>query len=154
MANIFDVAKYVLNEIGEISTMKLQKLCYYSQVMSYKIRNTPLFSDDFEAWANGPVCRNLFNIHRGKFSLQARDIPNNLLTRLTIEEKEVINTAIEDYGRYTGAELSSMTHAEEPWIKARDGIASSKNSNRKISKTSIKNFYCRQIILESSSACL
>lgn len=143
MANIFDVAKYILNEIGEISTMKLQKLCYYSQVTSLQEKNKNLFSEDFEAWANGPVCRDLFNIHKGKFSLLARDIPNALLASLSIEEKEVINIAIEKYGAYSGATLSSMTHSEEPWKNAREGIEASKNCNKKISKASIKRFYCK-----------
>lgn len=31
-ANVFDVAKYILDTVGgEITSMKLQKLCYYSQ---------------------------------------------------------------------------------------------------------------------------
>ena len=28
MANVFDVAKYILEKLGTLSTMKLQKLCY------------------------------------------------------------------------------------------------------------------------------
>jgi len=32
MSNVFDVAKYILSALGEVSTMKLQKLCYYSLV--------------------------------------------------------------------------------------------------------------------------
>ena len=27
---IFDVAKYILTKLGPMTTMKLQKLCYYS----------------------------------------------------------------------------------------------------------------------------
>ncbi len=30
MANVFDTAKYILEQKGDMSTMKLQKLCYYS----------------------------------------------------------------------------------------------------------------------------
>lgn len=30
MANVFDTAKYILEQSGPMSTMKLQKLCYYS----------------------------------------------------------------------------------------------------------------------------
>lgn len=56
MANIFDVAKYILTEIGGVSTMKLQKLCYYSLVESLRRDpEHPLFRERFEAWANGPV---------------------------------------------------------------------------------------------------
>ena len=53
MANVFDVAKYILNSVGgDISTMKLQKLCYYSQAWSLAWGET-LFNEDFEAWSNG-----------------------------------------------------------------------------------------------------
>lgn len=31
MANVFDVAAYILEKEGEMTTMKLQKLCYYAQ---------------------------------------------------------------------------------------------------------------------------
>ena len=34
MANVFDTAKYILEQLGSMSTMKLQKLCYYSQAWS------------------------------------------------------------------------------------------------------------------------
>ena len=57
MASVFDVAKYILNNKGRMSTWKLQKLCYYSQAWSLAWTETPLFEEDFEAWKNGPVCR-------------------------------------------------------------------------------------------------
>ena len=60
MANVFDVAKYILEKLGTLSTMKLQKLCYYCQAWSLVWDDTPLFDEKFEAWANGPVCRELF----------------------------------------------------------------------------------------------
>jgi uncharacterized phage-associated protein len=31
MISIFDVCKYILQKMDEVSTMKLQKLCYYCQ---------------------------------------------------------------------------------------------------------------------------
>lgn len=60
MANVFDVAKYILEVKGTMSTMKLQKLCYYAQAWSLVWDDKPLFGEEFEAWANGPVCRELF----------------------------------------------------------------------------------------------
>ncbi len=33
MANVFDTAKHILEQSGSVSTMKLQKLCYYSQAL-------------------------------------------------------------------------------------------------------------------------
>ena len=55
MATVFDAAKFILERKGQMSTMKLQKLCYYAQVWSLVWDDYPLFDEDFEAWANGPV---------------------------------------------------------------------------------------------------
>lgn len=52
---MFDVAEYVLSEVGYVSTMKLQKLVFYSQAYSLVVLDEPLFSDDFEAWINCPA---------------------------------------------------------------------------------------------------
>ena len=118
MANVFDVAKYILDSIvGEISTMKLQKLCYYSQAWSLAWGET-LFNEDFEHWVNGPVCRELFNEYQGKFSIASDDINDILLDSnhpLTEEQINTIDKVIEAYGKYSGAQLSELTHKETPW---------------------------------------
>lgn len=67
MGTVFDAAKYILEKRGAMSTMKLQKLCYYSQVWSLVWDDAPLFDEDFEAWANGPVARLCSIIARGNF---------------------------------------------------------------------------------------
>lgn len=54
MVGVFDVAEYVLSEVGYVSTMKLQKLVFYSQAYSLAVLDEPLFSDDFGALINGP----------------------------------------------------------------------------------------------------
>jgi uncharacterized phage-associated protein len=44
MANVHDVAAYILEKVGEpISTMKLQKLVYYSQAWHLAWDEEPLF---------------------------------------------------------------------------------------------------------------
>ena len=53
MGSVFDTAKYILEKCGTMSTMKLQKLCYYSQAWSLVWDDAPLFDEDFEAWAMG-----------------------------------------------------------------------------------------------------
>ena len=52
MANVFDIAKYIIEKKGtngRMSTMKLQKLCYYAEAWSL-VWEAPLFEEDFEAW--------------------------------------------------------------------------------------------------------
>ena len=90
MANIFNVARYILRKQDNMSTWKLQKLCYYAQAWSLAWTEQPLFEEDFQAWANGPVAPVLFAQHRGKFSVSESDFPSNLesLPNLTEDEKD------------------------------------------------------------------
>ena len=135
MANIFDVAKYILDSIGgKISTMKLQKLCYYSQAWTLAWDNLPLFNEDFLRWDNGPVCKELFEIHKGEFYISSSMISNELLSNtLTSEQLANIDKVMEDYGQYSGAELSEITHSEAPWkTTPKDQI---------ITKEVIKDYY-------------
>ncbi len=142
MANVFDVAKYILTEIGEVSTMKLQKLCYYAFVDRMATSGERLFKEHFEAWANGPVCRDLFKVHKGKFTCSASMIPNDLLTDdLTQAEMSSINRTIEKYGQMTGTELGEQTHNEKPWLDARKGLPLAARCTNRITLNSIKEYY-------------
>src|SRR5680860_208464 len=69
MASVLDVAEYILKETGSMTTMKLQKLVYYSQAWSLVWDEKPLFGEPIEAWANGPVVRALYEAHRGRFQV-------------------------------------------------------------------------------------
>ena len=59
--SVFDVAAYILDKLGPISTIKLQKLVYYCQAWSLVWDEEPLFSERIEAWVNGPVVRELLH---------------------------------------------------------------------------------------------
>lgn len=74
MATVFDTAKYILNKMGKVSTMKLQKLCYYAQAWSIAWTEKPLFDERIEAWVNGPVFPDLFKAHKGKFMISVDEI--------------------------------------------------------------------------------
>lgn len=69
---IINVAAKILEIMGPMTTMKLQKLVYYSQAHSLATTGLSLFPEDFEAWTNGPVSLELFNRHRGRFTSQRR----------------------------------------------------------------------------------
>ncbi len=74
MTTIFNVAAYILNITGTITTMKLQKLVYYSQAYYLVTTGYPLFNEGFQAWRNGPVCPELFALHRGKFLIRKGEL--------------------------------------------------------------------------------
>lgn len=141
MASVFDVAKYILNKKRRMSTWKLQKLCYYSQAWSLAWTETPLFEEDFGAWKNGPVCRELFCEHKGRFFVSEDDLAKGDYNRLNSDQKETIDIVLRDYGNMEPFELRELSHSEEPWINARKGIADDESCNNVISKSSMGNFY-------------
>lgn len=140
MANVFDVAKYILEKMGTMSTMKLQKLCYYAQVWSLVWDDTPLFKEEFEAWANGPVCRELFFKTKGQFSVSAED-ENGGEGNLTDNERDTIDRVLEHYGEHNAQWLSQLTHMEDPWNEARKGVPTGAGCERIITKESMALYY-------------
>lgn len=140
MANIFDTAKYVLEISGTMSTMKLQKLCYYSQAWSLVWDDSPLFNEDFEAWANGLVCPELFYKTQGKYSVNTSDEDGGE-NDLSEEQKDTINHVLEHYGCHNAQWLSQLTHMEDLWILARKGIPSGAGCNNIITKESMALYY-------------
>lgn len=140
MANVFDVARYILEKQGTMSTMKLQKLCYYAQAWSLVWDDNPLFNEEFEAWANGPVCRPLFLKTQGKF-LVSKDDETGGENNLTDEQKDTINHVLDHYGDKNAQWLSQLTHMEEPWKMARTGLSEGVGCDRIISKESMAVYY-------------
>ncbi|MBQ2743674.1 MAG: DUF4065 domain-containing protein [Oscillospiraceae bacterium] len=140
MANVFDVAKYILEKQGEMSTMKLQKLCYYSQAWALVWDDEPLFDEEFRAWANGPVCKELFANTQGKFSVSSDDEPGNV-RNLTDEQKNTIDSVLEYYGAHDAQWLSRLTHMEDPWKETREGLPDGMGSDRVITKESMAIYY-------------
>lgn len=144
MANIVDTARYILEKKGTMSTMKLQKLCYYSQAWTLAWDETPLFDEDFQAWANGPVCRELFDLHKGKFLIGADDLPQfSGEHNLSPAECETIDKVLEFYGDKEGHWLSELTHKERPWKEARQkaNVLPGDSCNEIITKESMADYY-------------
>lgn len=120
MAKAIDVAAYILEKLQSCDTMKLQKLTYYSQAWHLAWTGNPLFNDRIEAWANGPVVRELYKSHKGRFLLTVGDLPGANTAELSdIHQKEVIDAVCESYGSLSGWQLSQLTHSERPWVEAR-----------------------------------
>ena len=141
MASVFDVAKYILHKSGQISTWKLQKLCYYSQAWELAWTEKPLFSEDFEAWANGPVCPPLFYSHQGKYIIDEQSLSKGNSDNLSDDEKETIDTVLDTYGSWEPYELREQTHRELPWKEARGNLSEGAICNTVITKESMGAYY-------------
>ncbi len=146
MASVFDVAKYILDKYGAMSAMKLQKLIFYSQAMSLVWDDVPLFEEEFEAWAKGPVCRELFQAHKGKFMLNNSEFlkpykPDT--SNLTQEQRETINAVVNSLIDFPPYRLSDMVHQEKPWLDARKNCPAGARCSNIIPKTSMIEYYAK-----------
>jgi uncharacterized phage-associated protein len=139
MARVHDVAAYILRKSGQMSTMKLQKLVYYSQAWHLVWAEEKLFEERIEAWANGPVVRELFNAHRGRFSVA--EWPQGDPENLDRIETGTIDAVLATYGHLDGRKLSYLTHAEQPWRDARRGLGPTDTSWTEITPESMQDYY-------------
>ena len=141
MANVYQVAKYILRIIGPITTMKLEKLVFYCQAWSLAWDEVPLFNEDFQAWANGPVCPELFNKHKGLFVIDESHFSDIEDYEFTRDQQETINSVIEYYGSKEPQWLSELTHKEDPWKISRAGCPAGAYCDNIISKESMQQYY-------------
>ncbi len=139
MATVHDVAAYILEKQGSMTAMKLQKLVYYSQAWSLVWDERPLFAERIEAWANGPVVRDLYNEHRGQFEVSSW--PRGDARALTPEEQETVLAVLGTYGDKSSQWLSDLTHMERPWIDAREGLPPGARGEREITHASMAEYY-------------
>jgi uncharacterized phage-associated protein len=139
MASAHDVAAYILKRMGQMTAMKLQKLVYYSQAWSLVWDEAPLFSERIEAWANGPVVRELYEAHRGHF--QVSEWPAGNPEVLTQPQRDSIEAVLEFYGHRSAQWLSDLTHMEAPWRRAREGLQPGERGFREISLDTMAEYY-------------
>jgi uncharacterized phage-associated protein len=138
MVSADDVAQYMLAR-QSMSAMKLQKLVYYAQAWHLAQTGEPLFGEAIEAWANGPVVRELYNRHRGQFSLSSWPVGDE--GALSGLQRATVNMILATYGSKDAQWLSEETHAEEPWQAARRGIPDGFRSSAVIDAGTIHRFY-------------
>ena len=92
----FDVADYFLSLVDEdsgdsISNLKLQKLVYYAQGLHLACFDRPLFNEDIQAWAHGPVIPELYYKYR---EYASDPLPMNMeldLEKFNDDTKEFLN---------------------------------------------------------------
>lgn len=141
MPSVFDVAKYILERTGPMSTMKLQKLVYYAQAWSLVWDEEPLFDERIEAWANGPVVPDLFNVHKGRYKVSEKFFRKADSSSLSGEQEDTINAVIKFYGDKSPQWLSDLTHSEGPWREARRGIPEGERGDSIITLESMAEYY-------------
>lgn len=139
--HVEDVAAAILDRLGAIDTMKLQKLVYYCQAWHCAWRDEPMFPEAIEAWKEGPVARRLFAMHKGQYMVSC--IRQGDASRLDISDEALVDFVCGRYGSLSGRDLSILTHEENPWRMTRDmaGVKDGDWSDYPISTELMRDYY-------------
>ena len=135
-----DVAAYILQRTGPISTWKLQKLLYYSQAWSTVWDDRTLFDDQIQAWANGPVVRSVYNSHAGQFQVGPQGWNGNAAA-LDQRACQTVDRVLAFYGNRSPQWLSDLTHMERPWQDARVGLGPTDRGEAEITPAAMAEYY-------------
>lgn len=123
--------------------MKLQKLVYYSHAWHLVWEDQPLLTgESIEAWANGPVVRELYREHRLQFIVDTDSFYGDS-SRLTDSERSSVQAVIHFYGEMSAHELSQLTHKEDPWREAREraGLRAGERGTERITDAEMAEYY-------------
>lgn len=105
-----------------LTNMQLQKLVYIAHGYTLAILHKPLVWQSVEAWRYGPVIKDLYYALRAYGAgIVTQPIPVLSNKSLPDNQREIIATVEDAYSRFTGPQLSTMTHkAGTPWAKVYD----------------------------------
>lgn len=138
------IANWFLANFGRdagdlITHLKLQKLVYYAQAWSLAARGKPLFDEDMQAWAHGPVVPSLFRAFRD-YGMDPIPAPASV-PRLDAETVELLGEVLEVYGEHSARKLEQLTHRERPWRDARGDLPPEARSDAVITKAAMQSYY-------------
>lgn len=154
MASAIDVARYFISKSTpgtkeSVTNLKLQKLLYYAQGFHLSLNNgEKLFEEEMQAWVHGPVVPLVYHEFKG-FSFNDIYIQYNPSEiNLTTPELLLLEDVWELFKFYSGKELENLTHNEEPWNNARNGLLEQMNSNNPIKLDILQDYFEREYLTD------
>lgn len=136
--HIEQIANWFLSK-ESMSHKKLQKMCYYAYCWNWVLNGERLFPEQFQAWVHGPVCPQLYKKYRGN---GWKDLPMFTGDLIIPEEVEnVLDEVMYAYGHLNGNQLETLTHQEQPWLEAREGVGPLDASVTVLNDTTIRDYY-------------
>ncbi len=136
---------YIFKKAEEVTPLALQKMLYFIQGIYMVSYNKELFDEDCEAWAHGPVYKDVYEVFKN-FKYNPIDdtrfaMFQNRFNELSDNAKKVIDLVVESFGIYSGKTLEQITHRETPWLNARGECLPGESSNEVITKESIHKYF-------------
>ena len=123
---IISLSKFLLNEIEDISPLKMQKLLFFlrfEEIQDKNVENSFFKEkDNFEAWINGPVNRTSYLHFRDYFwKLDEDDLFLDLDNSIRQEISDKYSKYLEKYKDLEPEELVEKSHKNQSWKNARKG---------------------------------
>jgi uncharacterized phage-associated protein len=145
-----DIASFLLqlsageDEPDPLTHLRLQKLMYYVQAWSLALRNKPAFTGRIEAWAHGPVVKDLYALlaNFGNQPLPPDAVKN--ASQLSKEDAEFVVSVWDAYKQFSATALRQMTHSEFPWIQARGTCGPADRCDTEIAHTDMRAHFRKQ----------
>ncbi len=122
-----------------LTHLKLQKLVYYAQAWALVLLDRPLFEEEVQAWAHGPVVPSVWQAFR-EHGWEAIPPPDER-PRVDGETQELLRDVLGTYGERSATALEALTHREDPWLLARGDLPPEARSAAVIPKEHMRSFY-------------
>jgi uncharacterized phage-associated protein len=126
-----ELIKLSLSEGISVTPMKLQKMLYLANGISYKRKGQKLIDERFEAWDYGPVVESVyheFKEYRGNPIPEPKNVPvfrggdtfiNSSAINVSDDDLKIIKEAWDNAKSLDGLTLSKWSHNQNsPWDKA------------------------------------
>lgn len=133
----------------KMSHKKIQKLCYYAQAWSQTLDQMDIIDGiEFEAWVHGPVNTEIWNMCK-KFGWRNIMVSKEFVSESQKEinaafskrQTRILDLVWKTYKDCGADELEEMTHQEDPWKKARQGLSAFAPSHNLISRQDMRDYY-------------
>ena len=108
LVSAHDVAQELRRRIPDAGQAQVHKWSYYAQAWHLILTGAPLFREEIEAYAHGPVVASLWKSERHGWH-RPQPIPLDVTGHL------VLDLVLETYGSWPARQLKQQTHREGPW---------------------------------------
>lgn len=117
--SIFSAAEYICKQSGwGLSNLKLQKLLYFAQMVALGAYEKEIISEDFQAWALGPVNSDLYHEAKIYGSDPVKSLPTVVGYTPVGDTKELLDRTLDSMGELPIGRLILISHwSEGAWAK-------------------------------------
>ena len=120
--------------------MKMHKLMYFAQRESLMYNNEPLFDGTFYGWKYGPVLKAVRSAYMSDTLL------SKSFEKVSDDTMKLLKSVLERYGSLSSWKLSSLSHEEFSWKKARKGLEAADDGDVELSLDAMRVDATRELM--------